>query len=89
MESTDEQLLSLNPNLLKYSQTSDYGELVKILKADPTLLNEKNEESLLLRALCLEICNKSKESKNCVMVSLILKFIRNLGISGVDVFFSK
>jgi cell division cycle protein 37 len=89
MESSDEHLLQLNANLLKYSQTSDYGLLVKILKADPSLLNEKNEETLLLRALCFEVCSRSKEARNCVMVSLILKFVRNLGVSGIDLFFSK
>jgi cell division cycle protein 37 len=89
MESTDSDLVRLNKNLLNLSKLSDYGKIASLLKQDPTLLNEKIEEILLLRALCLEIISQPKEAKNAVMVSMIIKFIRNLGIKGIDVFFQR
>jgi hypothetical protein len=89
MESTDEELIQRHPKLLELSRTSDYGEMAKLLKQHSNLLTEKNEEALVLRGLCLEIMGKPKEAKNCVTVSLIVKFIRNLGSNSVDMFFSK
>jgi cell division cycle protein 37 len=89
MESTDEEMIQRHPKLLELSTTSDYGDMAKLLRQNNSLLTEKNEEALVLRGLCLEIMGKPKEAKNCVTVSLIVKFIRNLGANSVDMFFSK
>ncbi|KAI8892950.1 Cdc37 N terminal kinase binding-domain-containing protein, partial [Globomyces pollinis-pini] len=88
MDSTDEKLVELHPQLLTLSRTSDYGIMVKILKQFPDIQKEKNEETLLLRVLCLQIIGNAKEAKNCVLVTLILKYTRSLGTVGVDAFFS-
>lgn len=89
MESSDQDLNKLNPKLVEFSRASDYGKIADILRKNSTLQSEKIEEALLLRGLCLEIVGRPKESKNCIMVSLILKYTRSLGPSGVDVFFAK
>lgn len=90
MESRDEDLLQRHPQLLLFSQKSDYGDIVKLLRQYPTLSTEKNEEALLLRALCFSCIGKTKEARTCVQNSTIIKFTRNLGGNdGIDLFFSK
>lgn len=89
MESSEEDLKKCHPKLLAFSQMSDFGKMLPLLMESPDLLTEKNEDALLIRALTLEILKKSKEARNCVITSLILKYSRNLGKGGVQVFFSK
>ena len=90
MESRDEDLNNRHVQLLAFSQKSDFSDVAKMLRQHPTLLTEKNEEALLLRALCLACIGKNKEARACVQNSTIIKFTRNLGGSdSVDLFFSK
>jgi hypothetical protein len=90
LESTDESLLRKHPQLLKLSRTSDYGAIYRILKDYPDLSkNEAFDEALLLRALCKEIVGQASEARNCVLVSLILKFTRSLGENSLETFFTK
>jgi hypothetical protein len=77
MEASDAALNSLHPRLLDLSTISDYGAIAQILrKHSPAILEEKNEETLLLRALCHEIVGEVARAKNCVMIALIIKFTR-------------
>ncbi|KAK5666697.1 hypothetical protein BDV3_006023 [Batrachochytrium dendrobatidis] len=87
--STDEELINTHPELLAFSKYGDFGDVLKALKKHSELQKETFEEAILMRALVLEIVGKSKEAKTCVINSLILKYTRALGSSGIDVFFSK
>jgi cell division cycle protein 37 len=89
MEATDDEMFQKHPKLLEYSKTSDYRNLARLLSKHKDLPTEKNEECLLLRALCLEIIGFTKEAENAVKNSLIMKYSRNLGPNGVDLFFQK
>lgn len=89
MESRDKDLKARHPQLLLLSEKNSYGDIVKILRENPALLTESNEEALLLRALCLACVGKASQAKTAVQNSMILKFSRNLGANGVDVFFSR
>ncbi|KAJ3306474.1 hsp90 co-chaperone Cdc37 [Kappamyces sp. JEL0829] len=91
MECRDEDLNALNPALLLFSQKSDYGDLVKLLRQHPKLQSEKAEEVLLLRAICMATVGDLKAARNCVQNSLVLKYTRNLQTTGngIEMFFGK
>lgn len=78
-----------HPHLLEFSQKESFGDIVHLLRKYPALQNEKFEEVLLLRALCLSATRRMKEARSAVQVSLIIKYTRSLGPSGVDLFFTK
>ncbi|KAI8922778.1 Cdc37 N terminal kinase binding-domain-containing protein [Entophlyctis helioformis] len=86
---TDSNLSEVHPQLIAYSRLSDFGDIVRLLHKHSDLQSDSCEESLLMRALGLEIIGNAKEAKNCVINSLVLKYTRSLGSNGVDVFFGK
>ncbi|KAH6565988.1 hypothetical protein BASA50_005293 [Batrachochytrium salamandrivorans] len=86
---TDEDLAELHPELPAFTGYGDFGDVVRALKKHPKLQEEASEEAILMRALVLEIVGRAKEAKTCVVNSLILKYTRSLGTSGIDVFFDK
>lgn len=75
--------------MLEISKKTDYGDIARIIKQYPVIQTEKNEETLLLRGLALQIIGRTKEAKTAVTVSMIIKYTRSLGPSGVDMFFAK
>ncbi|KAI8904721.1 Cdc37 N terminal kinase binding-domain-containing protein [Gorgonomyces haynaldii] len=89
LQASDQDLKQTHPKLLDFSKLRDFGDILNVLKSNPQLQEEKNEEILLMRALSLEIILKKSDAKNCVMLSLVLKYTRSLGPGGIDVFFSK
>ncbi|KAL2913665.1 hsp90 co-chaperone Cdc37 [Polyrhizophydium stewartii] len=86
---TDQELEDEQPGLLAFSRYTDFGDVIKALKSKPKLMKESREEMLLMRALSLEIMGRSKEAKTAALNSLIIKYTRSLGASGIDVFFSR
>ncbi|KAJ3323932.1 hsp90 co-chaperone Cdc37 [Boothiomyces sp. JEL0866] len=88
-EATDEHIRAIHPQLLEISKKTDYGDIARIIKQYPVIQTEKNEEILLLRGLALQIIGRTKDAKTAVTVSMIIKYTRSLGPSGVDMFFTK
>eukprot|EP00842_Homolaphlyctis_polyrhiza_P005605 jgi/Hompol1/6045/HPOL_004823-RA len=87
--SSDADLAEIHPDLVPYSEYTDFDDVVKSLKKHPKFQTESVEEALLMRALSLEIVGRAAEAKTCVINSMIIKFTRSLGESGIDMFFTR
>lgn len=87
LQCTDENLAAVHPKLLALSHVTSMDERKRHLQQNPEFLDEKIEEVLLLRAIAFQV--SKLPCLHILETSLILKFVRQLGASAIDMFFDK
>ena len=93
LKDDDEEDPKISPLAKKFSKISatDYRALLQFIRENPTVVNEKEQDGLLIEAFNAQMSGKEAHARTCVHHSILLQFCRNLGrgLDGVSLFFKR
>lgn len=85
----EEEDIEMSPEAAAFSKIKGFEDSYKYLDKHPSIINEKSSDSILGNAFTAQLKADEAYAKNCVIQSLMIQYVGQLGKDGLNVFFSR
>jgi cell division cycle protein 37 len=85
----DEEDIEMSSEAAAFSKIKGFEDSYKYLQNHKSIINEKNADSILGNAFTAQLKGDTAYAKNCVIQSLMIQYVGQLGKDGLNVFFAR